>query len=183
MNFERVATGLPVEAVLAELDARPDLWNQHRGRVSPASPHADTDDIWVRFRDPKELTEPHHFAEPHDSTFYPAWDALPSLHPIIWTLMGVAKPRRLGGILITRIPAGKSVKPHHDRGGWHAEHHNWKAFAPLRSNDFCVNTFEDEEVVMRAGEAWRINNQVVHAVHNRGATERITLIPCMRTEF
>lgn len=184
MHSECIATGIDTAGVLAELAAHPGLWNQHGQRIKTAdSPHRETDDIWVRFRAPDELTQPEHFNEPHLSVFYPAWDALPSLRPILSDLIALIRPVHLGGILITRIPAGCQVYEHHDRGGWHAEYHNFKVFLPLASNDLCVNTFEDETVVMRAGEAHRINNQVPHRVVNAGDTDRITLIPCFRTEL
>jgi len=94
--------------------------------------------------------------------------------------MQTVKAVELGGILITRIPAGASVKPHHDRGSWHAEFFDRKTYVIVKANERCVNTFEDEEVVMRTGEAYLFNNLVTHSVRNDGDSERITLIICMR---
>ncbi len=179
-----VAGGFDVESVARELDQHPELWNAHSGRTKdPSSPHRETDDIWVRFRAPEELKEPEHFGEPHLSVFYPAWDALPSLKPIIRDLIGFIRPVQLGGILITRIPPGKRVYRHHDRGGWHATWMNYKIFMPIRTNDLCVNWFEDVPTVMLKGGAYSIDNQVDHEVINDGPTERITLIPTFRKEF
>jgi hypothetical protein len=170
--------------VVKELDAHPEIWNAHSGRTKdPASPHRETDDIWVRFRAPEELKEPQHFGEPHLSVFYPAWDLLPSLKPIIRELIGFIRPVQLGGILITRIPPGKRVYEHHDRGGWHATFYSYKCFLPLKTNEMCVNWFEDVPTIMHEGAAYRIENQVMHAVINDGDSDRITLIVCMRNEL
>jgi hypothetical protein len=181
-QFEKIAADLPVSAVLAELDAHPELWNEHPERTSADSPHYGVPDIWVRFRPRHELTDAARFKGPHFAEFYPAWAALPSLHPIVFDLMARAKAVYLGGILITKIPPGGEVKPHHDRGGWHAEFHNHKVYVPLQSNDACVNHCEGESVVMRAGEAWSFDNLKVHSVRNDGETDRITAIICMRVE-
>ena len=88
----------------------------------------------------------------------------------------------LGGILLTKIPPGCQVKPHHDRGRWHAEFYNRKIYIPLKTNDRCVNHCEDESVVMGGGQAWWFDNLVTHSVVNDGDDERITAIICLRTE-
>ena len=40
--------------------------------------------------------------------FYPAWHALPHLRPIVFGLMARLEAVQLGGVLITRVPAGKA---------------------------------------------------------------------------
>jgi aspartyl/asparaginyl beta-hydroxylase (cupin superfamily) len=87
----------------------------------------------------------------------------------------------LGGVLITRLPPGGMIAPHHDRGGWHAEYLNCKVYVPLWGDD-CLNTCEGEELVMKPGEAWTFDNLKVHSVHNRSTTDRAVLIICMRVE-
>lgn len=136
--------------------------------------------MWLRYRDPSELHGPEDFRGPHESVFYPAWHALTALHPIADAMIELLKPARVGGFLMTRIPAGCQVYPHHDRGTWHAEYYDMKVWIPLRANDRCINRVEDEAVVWRPGEAWSHDNLKVHAVENNGATERICLILCFR---
>jgi hypothetical protein len=178
-HFRLEATGLDVAPIAAQLAEHPELWNAKTQRTGHDT-FAGTSDIWVRFRDARELTEPHHFGEPHFPVFYPAWFALPSMHGLVFDLMNKTRATMLGGILITKIPPGGQVKPHHDRGGWHAEFYDRKVYVPLLSNERCVNHCEEESVVMKPGEAWWFNNLVTHSVVNDGETERVTLIICTR---
>lgn len=182
-NLVKLAEGIDIAPLLAELDAQPELWNQHPERTGTGSPHAGVDDLWLRYRAKDELTEPARYLEAFIPVFYPAWYALPSLRPIVMGLMGAIEAVQLGGVLMTRIPPGGEVKSHHDRGSWHAEFFNSKLYVVLRANDQCVNRSEGgESAVMRPGEAWTFDNQVVHSVENHGDCERVTLIACYRKE-
>jgi hypothetical protein len=181
-HFRLVASGLPVSALRSQILAQPELWDAHPGRTNEGSPHYGVPDIWVRYRAIEELTEPAHFGEPHFASFYPAWRALPALHPIVYGLMAREKAVYLGGILITKIPPGGEVKPHHDRGGWHAEFMNTKIYVGIQGNQQCTNYCEDESLVIRPGEAWTFNNLLTHSVVNHGDCDRITAIVCMRRE-
>jgi hypothetical protein len=177
-HFRRMDSEIAVAPILAELADHPELWDAQPLRTTfPGTPFGETSDIWVRYgKDPETWSGPH-FAE-----FWPAWDALPSLHPIVFDIMHAVNATTLGGILITKVPAGKRVEPHNDRGHWHPDFYLCKAYVIIQSNDQCVNMFEDESVVMRAGEAWLFDNRVLHGVENHGDTDRIALVQCMRVE-
>jgi hypothetical protein len=182
-HFTRLAEGIDVGPLLCQLNAHPELWDQHTVRkVAPGTPHSQMTDIWVRWRRLEELNEPKDFAEPHFPVWYPSWHLLPAIQPLVYALMAQVRCVHLGGILITRIPPGARIDPHHDRGGWHAEYHNCKVYIPIKSNARCVNVCESEEIAMRAGEVWTFNNLLVHSVENNGAEERITAIISMRVE-
>ena len=182
-RFVHLASGIDVMPVLGQLMAQPWLWNQRTERkTAPGTPHAAMSDIWVRYRAEAELTGPESFLQPHLSVMWPAWHALPALQPIVFGVMARVQATMLGGILITRIPPGGMIDPHHDLGSWHAEFYRTKVYVPLKSNARCVNVCEGEEVVMRVGEAWSFDNLVTHSVENNGATDRITAIICMKTE-
>ena len=182
-NFVKIADGINVEPVLQEVLAQPDLWNEYAERNhDPNSPHFGVPDIWVRYRKREELVTGDDFRAPHFAEFYPAWHRLRSLQPIVYGLVARVKAVYLGGILITKIPPGGQVKPHHDRGSWHAEEMNMKVYVPLQSNDGCINHCEDESVTMRPGDVWTFDNLKIHSVENRGETDRITAIICMRCE-
>ena len=181
-NFHRLAEGIPVDEACGQILAQPHLWDRDPERtVLPNSPHAQSSDIWLRFRAKQELTEPARYAEPHFAVFYPAWHDLPALHPIVFRIMAKVQAVYLGGILITKIPPGKVILPHVDTG-WHPEFMNCKAYVILQANDGCFNHCEDETVIMRPGEAWLFNNRVTHSVENRGEQDRIALITTMRVE-
>jgi hypothetical protein len=180
-HFLKIADNIDVSGVVAQLADHPELWNEHLERTRDESPHYGVDDIWVRYRRYSELTSPPRFNDPHFAEFYPAWYAVSALGPIVFDLMARVKATYLGGILITRIPAGGRVKPHDDRGGWHAENMDTKVYLGLKSNSGCVNYCEDESLTIKVGEAWTFNNLLTHSVVNNGDTERITAIVCFRT--
>jgi hypothetical protein len=181
-HFEKIAAGIEVLPLRLDLYRQPELWNEHTARTGGAGSFVGTDDVWVRFRDPAELTSREAFAEPHVPVFYPAWHALPHLRPIVFGLMARVEAVQLGGILLTRVPAGGQVAPHDDKGRWHSTWFNTKAYIPLSSNPGCYNTCADERVVMQVGEAWLFNNLEVHSTVNDGDTDRVTLIVSMRCE-
>jgi hypothetical protein len=176
--LEKIADGIDVAPLLAQLDHHPELWNVHPERRM--GPHVDVSDVWVRYFDKAVLTGPEGFRGKHPFTFYPAWFLLPELRPLVTKAIRIDRAQSLGGVLITRIPSGGQVGWHHDRGSWHAEHFDRKLYLPLRSNSRCVNRVGRESCVMHAGQLWYFDNQIDHAVENNGDTERITLIICLR---
>lgn len=181
-HFRLIRDSIDVAPLLAQLDAQPELWDQHRYRtLIPGGPFAGTSDLWLRWRALDELGAPVTYREPHWPVFYPAWHALPALRPVVADLVSRLLPTHLGAILMSRIPAGGAVMPHHDRGGWHAEFHRTKLYIPLCTNAECVNYCGGERVVMDAGSCWFFDNLVTHSVVNGGETDRVTLIVCMRT--
>lgn len=180
-HFELVHQGLDVAPMLADLAAHPVLWDQHKERRTAAgSPHAQMQDIWCRARTYDDIDVPNAFREPHYPAFYPAWRALPSIQPVVYSLMATTQAVHLGNVLLTRIPVGGEIKPHADTG-WAPEWFNTKFYVVLQS-DRCVNRCEDESVMMQAGEVWRFENRVTHSVENWGGADRISLIVTMRVE-
>jgi hypothetical protein len=180
-HFTRIASGIDVGPAMAQIDANPQLWNTYDNRRSGESPHRESSDMWLRYRDPALLKTAADFRYEHESVFYPAWRTLTALHPIAETITGILNPTRIGGFLMTRIPPGCQVYPHHDRGSWHAEYYDMKVWIPLRANDRCINWVEDEAMVWEPGTAWHHDNLKTHAVENWGDTERVCLILCFRS--
>lgn len=179
-HFTLIDRDVPVQPLLGQIDAHPELWGSRGARQRGASPHRDASDIWLRYMDP-ELLGRHDIRQPHESVWYPEARVLDGVFPIVKRL-DVALPvwLELGGVLLTRIPAGKEVFWHNDRGPWHAEYYDLKLWLPLRANEGCVNHVEDESMVWRVGEVWHHSNMLSHRVENRGETERICLIVCFR---
>jgi mannose-6-phosphate isomerase-like protein (cupin superfamily) len=184
-NLVKIAHGVDTAPLLLEIARQPKLWNRHTVRkTAPETPHASMDDIWLRYNDEKPFKESgdwSKFNDPHDAIFYPEWFALPSVRPIVYNLMARVQATRLGGVMITRIPAGGRIEPHAD-DGWHATYYNTKLYVVLQSNPQCVNRVEDEKVSMAPGEVWYFDNLKEHEVVNDGPDDRITLIVCLRCE-
>lgn len=181
MHFAKIADGIDVSPVMAQLSAHPELWDVNPLRRAYAnSPHREMTDIWVRARAPTDQ-DIASYSEPHESVFWPAAALLPGLIPIVNDIAAKTKATRLGGILITKIGPGKKIHPHHDRGFWHAEFHDTKVYVCLQGNEKCVTWCDGERVTMKAGEAWRFQNLVVHGLDNDGDTDRISAIIALRT--
>ena len=182
-HFQQIASNVETLPLTLSLARQPELWNRHDARTAGPGSFAYTDDIWVRFRAAHELVAPDSYAERFDLAWYPAWHALPHIRPIVFGLMARVEAVQLGGILLTRIPAGQQVKPHNDRGRWHPEWFTTKAYLVLETNDRCISTCADEAVVMKRGECWSFDNLREHGTDNEhGTSDRITLIISMRCE-
>lgn len=176
MKIERIASGLPVAAIRWALQESPQLWNQHRERTeSPDSPHYGLDDIWARYGDPKRAVD----GQAHDARWYPAADLL-GIRDTCHDLMRAVRGVELGGVLITRIPAGKEVRPHIDPG-WHARRYE-KYGVQITSAPGQLFCFDGEQLETRPGDVFWFDNAHTHWVTNPTNHERITMIVCIRRE-
>lgn len=181
-NFRLIAQGVDVSGVNAELDAAPELWDSYTYRTKDeASPHKLIRDIWVRGRAPEEIEKTGTASEPHFAVDWPAWDALPSLHPIVRNLSHMVDARHRGGILITETPPGKMVKPHIDHG-WHPEFYDTKLYLVLQSDPRCLHFCGGDCENMRSGDCWSYPNNVLHSVVNKGQQPHRNVIVCFRTK-
>ena len=176
MKITRIATGIDVSPVLWALREHPELWNKNPERTeSPDSPHHEVDDIWIRYGDAERVKD----GLPHDSMWYPGAEILGVKNMCLDLMRGVSGVE-LGGVLITRIPAGKCVKPHTDPG-WHAQRYE-KFAIQLASAPGQVFTVEDESLETKPGDVFWFRNDVLHWVNNPTPYERVTMIVCIRKE-
>lgn len=176
MNIKRLPFSLDVGRLQAELAAHPEVWGQHRWRTEGSSPHRECSDVWVRYNALENFGP--HFNDEHESEWYPVADVLPAAVHLTNQIYTLVDGSELGGVLITKVPAGKQVHPHTDRG-WHAEH--YEKFAVLIAGNpeqkFC---FRDGAMGCSRGDCFWFRNDVPHWVLNPTAEDRITLIVCAR---
>ncbi len=158
-----------------ELLANNYLWDENpQRRLYPNSPHSEMTDIWVRYGKANLHAE-------HESEWYPSSKVLPSVKDLAFALMTAVKGERLGGILITKLPAGGKIAPHID-SGWHANYYD-KFYIPVKNEPGCIFGFESGNIVDAVpGECYYFNNHVPHWVENNSSEERIALIICIRSE-
>lgn len=176
MRIELACRGLDIQPILDELGANPALWDTHTGRTeNPDSPHHGLQDIWVRFAPPGSGAN-----TDHRSVWYEAAEHLPSVKDLAFRLMKVFEGVELGGILITKIPAGKMCRPHVDNG-WHAKHYEKFAvqLASAPGQKFC---FQTEGLETEPGDLFWFDNSYEHWVINPTEHDRITLIFCIKTD-
>lgn len=174
-NIEIIASGIDVAPMLWALQSHPELWDTNTTRTEdPASPHYGLSDIWVRYAEPDSIA-----AEPHDSVWYPCADLLP-VRELVYSLLAAVKGERLGGVLITKIPAGKECKPHKDPG-WHARYYE-KFAIQIQSSPGQSFNFEGEAIESKPGDVYWFDNAYTHWVTNPTNYDRITLIVCIKRE-
>ena len=180
-RFLKMASGVDVLPVLLDLHRADYLWdaNQTR-RTYPGTPHAAMTDIWVRFRAPDEVTGLHSHKEEYRCVNWPAWQALPSLRPLLRALKNQVDAVELGSVLITRLPPGKAILPHDDRGSWAAEYFNAKVHVGLAGS--ALLTCDGEQARFGQGDVWTFDNLLSHDVTNDGDVPRIVLIVSMRCD-
>lgn len=173
----KIAGGINVQPLRDALAAHPELWNQQTARTeSRDSPHHGLDDIWCRFADPATMRAD----GSHTSVWYPPADVLP-VRDLVFPLMTAMRGEQLGGVLITRIPAGKTCRPHVDPG-WHAKHYDKFAIQIEADPETQAFHFEGHALHSEPGDCYWFNNHFTHWVTNHGTKDRITLIACIRTE-
>lgn len=175
-KIQLLKSGINVAPIYWALQSHPELWNRYRTRTErPDSPHREVDDIWVRYGDPERVLD----GLPHDAYWYPDMDVL-GIKQLCLDLMHMVGGTELGGVLITRIPPGKSVKPHIDNG-WHARRYEKYAvqITSAPGQAFC---FEDGSLETKPGDLYWFRNDVLHWVTNETPYERVSLIVCIRKE-
>ena len=183
-HFEKIAEGIDVGPLNAELAAHPELWNAHPDRkAAPGSPHAGMSDIWLRFAPPGFLSPATRW-QPFIPVWYPAAKHLPAAKRIAFDLMAKVEGEMLCGVLITRIPPGGGIASHVD-SGWHVASTE-KLYVSLKSEPgarFICEEGGDETLEPKEGTVWKFDNRKPHRVENASATDRVTLIVCIRTQL
>lgn len=175
-----LASGFPVGDALAEVEANPQVWDQHTSRTAPEnSPHHYVSDIWVRYNSWDNWTgDKDAFNDEHDAVWLPPAIQLPSVKRLSKLVMSFVGGDRLGMVLITRVPPRGRVLPHID-GGWHAGYYT-KYAVQLKGNarqSFC---FDGESVEAEPGDLYTFDNSRLHWVNNDSDSERISCIICIR---
>lgn len=184
-QMQKIFEGICVARLLEQLEAHPELWDQHplRTQLYPDSPHRDAHDIWLRFNafENYDSANPKAFLDEHKSVWYPSINDLPEAKKIIGEIALICGISEIGGCLITRIPAGKRIFPHLD-GGWNCCYFLEKYLLLLQSAPGQSFNFEGETHEGEAGDLFIFDNRTSHWVDNNSAVDRISLIISGRHE-
>lgn len=179
MNIALLPNRFDVAPLAAQLAAHP-VWNQHPWRTGPQSPHREVSDIWCRYRSISDFDgDLEKFNRPHEASWYQVTEKLPAVKSIASELMNIVGGSRLGGILITKIPAHRQVYRHVD-GGWHAGFYEKYAVQIAGNLNQKFRFDHDEFLSPITGETFWFRNDVPHSVINNSDDDRITLICCIR---
>lgn len=175
-HIHKIAGGVNVIPLQLELKRNPQLWNQNKQRTeNPTSPHYQVDDIWARYAGSYDEG-----LQTHESIWLPASDLLPSVKQHARAIMNLVGGDSLGGVLITRIPAGCKVLPHVDKG-WHATHYD-KFILQVEAHPQQAFCYEDGQFISSVGDLYWFYNQQEHWVINDSPVERISMIVCVKLE-
>lgn len=177
MSIELVATGFDV-APLREVLTNPALWDKNKARTeNPASPHYGCSDIWARYAPVSEYG----IEGPFKCVWYDEHGEalIKPLQLLAYDILEMVEGYALGGVLITKIPAGGEVRPHIDRG-WHAEFYTDKFGLSVEANNDQAFCFEDKQLVTKPGDLFLFDNSKLHWVYNRSNSDRITAIFCIK---
>lgn len=177
-NFHRLTQGLDVFPLLHSIQTQPTLWDRDNLRtIIEGSPHAQVNDIWLRFNDLKPYLDRENLAgvlDEHESIFYPAWYQLPQAHQMVFDLMARVRGSRLGRVMVTKLSPGKSIAAHEDSGS-HASYFE-RYHIVLQGGPGSIFRCGDESVCMQTGEVWWFENSIEHDVVNNSADDRIHMI-------
>lgn len=176
-HFTKIADGLDVVPLLNALATRPYLWNENTLRTThPASPHQQTDDIWVWFNAIPE--EPEAVIDDCEVVPYRAWRDLPGIKFLVLDLLRRVEGVRLGRVIISRVPPGCCIPEHVDHGApatYYARYH-----IALQSLPGALNHSGDETVTYAPGDVWWFDNRAPHSVVNNSADDRIVIVMDVR---
>lgn len=174
MKIAKLGTA-DIEPLREALRKYPELWDQHTSRTAPEdSPHHGLSDIWARYA-PLGVDG----SQPHKSIWYGSPVTAP-LVTLASKLMHEVNGTELGGVLITKIPAGKECKPHKDPG-WHARYYE-KVAMQVEAAPGQAFMFHGEQLATEPGDIFWFDNAHEHWVLNPTEHDRVTAFFCVRTK-
>jgi hypothetical protein len=181
-NFIKIAQGVNVTDLALQIHQHPELWNVDTERLGPNAPHADSDDIWIRYNDKTKWLaskEWKTFNDEHDPVWYPAFYALPAVRKLVFDLARAVEAERIGGIFIWRVKPGHKIQPHKDFG-WHAGYYD-KFNVCIQSKPGAAFVYPDEALRDAPGDVHRFVNTETHSVVNHSDEDYVVMCVCLRT--
>jgi hypothetical protein len=142
-------------------------WEQNTHRQTTFPPHRLTQTIPLLYD--ADFRHENPTAQPKFAEFEA------DLRPLFQFLAAAYVPGSTGvRCILTRLAAGCGIPLHRDNG--YSLCYSHRIHVPIVSNDFVFFTVGREEIAMKEGEVWEINNTRKHAVRNDGGKPRIHLI-------
>lgn len=145
-------------------------WHEEQVRQESYEVHKETESIVLVFTDGSGWPEIEVRKEP-------GWDrlsevAVPVMHDII------ARCYPPGGAIIramaAKLLAGGKIRPHRDSHP--SFHHGHRIHVPITTNPRVRFIIDGRPYRFEVGQAYELNNQLMHSVANKGADDRITFI-------
>lgn len=179
--FQRLASGLNVAPLAHALQRKPHLWNADRLRTTfEGSPHAQADDILLRFEDVGGSADEPGFTERLESAervWKPAWDELPEVRPLLGPLLMSVGAYEMARLMVTRLKPGAGITPHADTQGAYANLPDIARYhLVVQGLPGSLFRCGDETVCMETGSVWWFDARTEHEVVNNSVDDRIHLL-------
>lgn len=183
-NFHKIGEGWAVLPLLHAVQRHSELWNAQTFRTKfPNTPHADADDIWLRFTDEENCKSVGNVIGDQ----FPVWQPAARIiwtyaKPLVLDLMRGVEAYELGRVLVTRLAPGKRILPHADKDGEYVQEPDRARYhIVLQGLPGSLYTTGNETVQMKTGDVWWFNAHEVHEVMNNSVDDRIHLLVDVRT--
>jgi Flp pilus assembly protein TadD/quercetin dioxygenase-like cupin family protein len=166
-NFLQLQSDFDVSAILAKIrDIPAEKWTES-GRERLFAVHKDTQSMQlVHFED-------FQYKKPEYRELYSDLEEV--MQPVIDYISDYYRDNGfVVRMILAKLLPGGSIPKHTDAGYSLLNCH--RVHIPLITSDEVAFSVGGEEINMRVGEFWEINNGVTHGVENRGAEDRIHLI-------
>lgn len=184
-NFQRIATGVNVTALMLAITRRPELWTEDSYlRHYPQGPFGETDSIMLRFPKKLEVKSEKQLAlykknmlpghDQHESIDYPAYMRLPEARALVMQVFAAVAGERLGRVMINRVCSGGRIFPHADSPE-HASYYR-RFHIVLQSQEGVMFRCEQERTFWETGSVFWFNNALEHEVINESDSDRIHLV-------
>jgi hypothetical protein len=154
-------------AILEQEEA---AWHEEQVRQESYEVHKQTQSIVLVFTDGSGWPE----IEVHKE---PGWDRLAEVAvPVMHDLIARCYPP--GGAIIramaAKLVAGGKIRPHRDSHP--SFHHGHRIHVPITTNPRVRFIIDGRPYRFEVGQAYELNNQLMHSVANKGIDARITFI-------
>lgn len=154
----------------AILEQDESAWHEEQIRQESYEVHKQTESIVLVFTDGSGWPEIEVRKEP-------GWDRLAEVAvPVMHDLIARCYPP--GGAIIramaAKLLAGGKIRPHKD--SHRSFHHGHRIHVPVTTNPRVRFIIDGRPYRLEVGQAYELNNQLMHSVANKGADDRITFI-------
>jgi hypothetical protein len=140
-------------------------WNEYQFRQKQYKNHSETLTIPLIWDEEKQLIK-------HWKDYNIFKTDLNSISDILTTKLGKGY---IETAILINLPKSKKIKPHIDAHIYFNSRN--RIHIPILTNDMCIFEVAGEEINMKQGEIWEINNSdKPHSVTNNGETDRIHLL-------
>jgi hypothetical protein len=187
-NFQLIASGINVHPLLIALQQKgPEFWNRDKTRTTfPGTPHAQVDDILLRFEDTSnapasfEVDELEEFVKTAPIIWRDAWKELPQARQLVLDLMRGVDAYQVMRVMITRVAPGKGILAHQDLECYAQLPDIARYHLVLQGLPGSLFRCGEETICMETGECWWFNAHEIHEVMNNSVDDRIHMLIDMR---